>query len=204
MEDKRKYFLITEAVIYVLFIVYDLRGNDSVFIKYLGILLCMMYCFSKKDLLFSMALSFTAISDLFLLVLDRHYEIGVSTFVIVQLLYWFYFHRNGKAYTYGRLLVFLGILIGLYVTKNVTVLNVLVSFYFINLCFNFVSSLSDRKYVLLSFGFFLFICCDICVGLHNVLPYGKMYSVVSFLMWVFYLPSQVLISLYCEENMHGN
>ena len=45
-------------------------------------------------------------------------------------------------------------------------------------------------------GLLLFIACDINVGLNNVhLIEGIDYTLVNFLMWVFYLPSQVLLSL---------
>ena len=38
--------------------------------------------------------------------------------------------------------------------------------------------------------------CDVCVGLFNVLPPASpLYAAVSVGMWLFYLPSQVLITL---------
>ena len=54
----------------------------------------------------------------------------------------------------------------------------------------------DKEYLIFSLGLLLFIGCDINVGLNNVhLFEGIDYSLVNFLMWVFYLPSQVLLSL---------
>ena len=48
---------------------------------------------------------------------------------------------------------------------------------------------------LLFVGLSLFILCDINVALFNVLREGAMFRVCSVLMWVFYLPSQVLLVL---------
>ena len=50
-------------------------------------------------------------------------------------------------------------------------------------------------------GLLLFVGCDLCVGLHNlaaVLPVvdtGPLFSFAQVGMWLFYLPSQVLITL---------
>ena len=45
-------------------------------------------------------------------------------------------------------------------------------------------------------GLTLFVGCDTCVGLFNVLPAGSpLYFPASVGMWLFYLPSQVLIAL---------
>ena len=48
-------------------------------------------------------------------------------------------------------------------------------------------------------GLWLFVGCDICVGLHNLVPYLPLSAgsaaAVQFCMWALYLPSQVLIAL---------
>ena len=51
-------------------------------------------------------------------------------------------------------------------------------------------------------GLCLFLCCDICVGLHNmpsVLP-DWLQSAARIGMWTFYLPSQVMIVLSGKER----
>lgn len=59
---------------------------------------------------------------------------------------------------------------------------------------------------LLFVGLSLFILCDINVALYNTLAGGFVYRLSSVLMWVFYLPSQVLLVLasssipYCEKK----
>ena len=192
MSNKKKLFLITEAAIYVLFILSDLNNIDSTYLKYAGIILCFLYCLSQRNIIFSMALLFTSISDYFLLVQDNNYIIGISTFIVVQLIYCYYLYNQlCNTYFPFRLLLFVISVIILYLTEYLSLLNVLVSFYFINLVFNFICSLSDKNLRMFSLGLFLFICCDICVGLHNI----SLNPTAAFLMWVFYLPSQVIISL---------
>ncbi len=78
-------------------------------------------------------------------------------------------------------------------------------FYFSSLVINFIDSiLINRSYRskqigVFSIGLGLFILCDINVGLFNMFKYIKTNEFVSnmsgFAMWLFYLPSQVLISL---------
>ena len=201
MEKEKKIFLITESIIYILFIIFDLIGMNSSYLKYTGILLCLFYHICKKNRIFSCAFFFTAFADLFLLVLDDHYEIGVTSFIAVQLIYFFYLKKDCKTYINLRIGSFIGILIGFYMTGNISLLNLLTAFYFVNLVFNLLSSLSNPYQKVMSIGLFLFMCCDICVGLFNILSYGKAYEIVAFMMWVFYLPSQVLISL--SADMKG-
>ena len=192
MSNKKKLFLITEAAIYVLFILSDLNNIDSTYLKYAGIILCFLYCLSQRNIIFSMALLFTSISDYFLLVQDSNYIIGISTFIVVQLIYCYYLHcQLCNTYFPFRLLILIISIIILYLTEYLSLLNVMVAFYFINLVFNFICSLSDKNLRMFSLGLFLFICCDICVGLHNI----SLNPTAAFLMWVFYLPSQVIISL---------
>jgi len=57
-----------------------------------------------------------------------------------------------------------------------------------------------HKHISLFFtGLLLFLACDTCVGLSNLgsytdgIPAGNILSVISYLMWVFYLPSQEII-----------
>jgi len=44
-------------------------------------------------------------------------------------------------------------------------------------------------------GMVLFLLCDINVALYNILNEGLFYNISSISMWLFYLPSQVLLSL---------
>lgn len=82
-------------------------------------------------------------------------------------------------------------------------------FYFVCILTNTVTSLrsavheKSKPAILFAVGMCLFLLCDINVGLFNLsgfirLPeelYHFFYNAASFLMWVFYAPSQILIAL---------
>jgi hypothetical protein len=88
-------------------------------------------------------------------------------------------------------------------------------FYFICILTNTVRGVKaaidhpwDKGLLLYAFGISLFLLCDINVGFFNIsgyiaLPeavYDVLYSLSSILMWAFYAPSQVLITLSIKES----
>lgn len=89
-------FITLQAVLYTLFLTFDITGSQTVlssYIKFSIIILCFCYALllgksTDKSIIFVMraGLLFTVISDLFLLILD-YYIYGVITFIIVQQLY---------------------------------------------------------------------------------------------------------------------
>lgn len=184
---------------------------DTTLIKYSGIILCFIYSTmninkTKKSLI-SLALFFTLIADLFLLVLDKYYEIGVGVFIIVQIIYLIYLADLSKIYKdiILRAIIYLIILIVLLIIKENALVTYLSAFYFINLICNIIKSFSKKNdYLILSIGLLLFSCCDICVGLYNILYemydssgiINLVYHITCYGMWFFYLPSQGLIALH--------
>lgn len=190
----KRSFIISEVCLYLLFITMDLLNINSTYIKYLGIFLCFLYAVitNKKRVVSCL---FTLIADFFLLVIDKYYEVGLLAFIVVQLAYLYFLGNNKKRYLKGfiifRCVVVVAGLIVLYFSKNMSLLNVLVLIYFSSLFINTIQSYTQDN-LLFKIGLTLFVCCDICVGLHNI---SSSYTVASFMMWVFYLPSQVLIAL---------
>lgn len=205
-------FLLTEGLFYAAFLGLDLflpgTGWD-IPLKYGGILLCFLWALNadgnRDGKLTSIALAFTLLADLFLLVLDRWYVAGVSAFCVVQLLYLARLHRVDRkplalqvllrAVLTGAMLAAAGALGGLNFLTGLTL------FYFSQLLLNAATSLTlGRRGRIFALGLVLFIGCDLCVGLRNlaaVLP-GTTVPLLPFVsigMWLFYLPSQVLISL---------
>ena len=76
--------------------------------------------------------------------------------------------------------------------------NLLAGLYFSQLLSNTIPAWTrrGRQRRIFAAGLTLFAGCDLCVGLFNVLPPGSApYIAVSVGMWLFYLPSQVLIAL---------
>lgn len=209
-------FVLTECILYVFFLVLDLTSSSallSTILKYCSILLCFFFGFifgkTKDRILVVSALGLTAAADAFLLVLDTNYTAGILCFCGVQMLYYCRLLRAGgfaflpflpiRFLLTGCMFVFLGIL---HIWNLLTAAGV---FYFTQLLFNAAESLALRHislpYRLFSAGLILFLCCDLCVGLSNLptaAPFTVPEPVLSFAqngMWLFYLPSQVLITL---------
>jgi hypothetical protein len=175
------------------------------------------------------ALFFTVISDLFILLLD-YYFYGVLTFVIVQQLYGMRLileRRSDRGsgiikidFTLwgsflARILIqagFTAVVCILLSQTGVILERLLVTsvFYFICILMNAITAVKaafkdtkEKSKVIFAVGIFLFLLCDINVGLFNLsgfisMPehlYGIIYSFSAVLMWTFYAPAQVLLAL---------
>ncbi len=198
-------FLALEAVLYVIFLILDLtgRGGQTIWLKYSGILLCLLcallYAVQGGDRLVFPALLFTAGADWFLLVQNDHLILGVALFLVVQTLYLLRLRRMGANSCYwlrSMLALLLGVAV--FAFGLASWLNLLVALYFSQLLSNAILAWSARKWVFAA-GLSLFVCCDICVGMFNL---GILASFASVGMWLFYLPSQVLIVLSTKEAPH--
>ena len=94
---------------------------------------------------------------------------------------------------------------------SLNLLTGLVCLYFPQLLCNAAESLrirTDRAGRRFSLGLCLFLCCDICVGLHNLFLAAPpalpgLARTVQLAMWAFYLPSQVLIVLSADGRPDG-
>ena len=210
-------FLCAEAILYISFLYCDLNGlwGIGTGLKYAALLLCLLLSLdgrSDRDgRMVSLALLLTALADLFLLVLDRHYAVGVAFFCPVQVLYALRLHRmaSHSLPLWPRLLLSGSALAAVTAAGCLELLTALVCFYFPQLVCNAFESLRlapQRRNHLFSLGLWLFLCCDICVGLHNLALYLPVSlpvpaSFVQVAMWAFYLPSQVLIVLSASRRL---
>ena len=167
------------------------------------------------------ALLFTVCADICLLLAD-YYEWGVAFFILVQVWYLYRLWGAGAAASIKGILVFrcilfLAAMAALLCMKiPVDRLLLITVFYFINIVHNTLLAVKwfrstgdaldedhNRKALFFVSGMILFVLCDINVGIYNCGGYlsgqGAVYeAVMSFAsvgMWLFYLPSQVLISL---------
>ena len=207
-------FLIAEIVIYVAFMtVENAFGGNVTALKYSGILLAFAVSVfvapmgGRDGIILAAAMLFTAISDLFIFILNI-YEAGVVTFIAVQTLYFIRIYNKLRRKPYISLAVravLMAIcLTALGCTGNLTLLTGLVSVYFPMLVVNVVESaflIKKSKINILFFvGLILFACCDVCVGLFNFSNVGVAFpqgflNFVGSAIWAFYLPSQTLIVL---------
>lgn len=209
-------FVIAEAAIYITFIIYDFAyGRSLVYVKYAGILICLAFAaigiifYGKDAITVTAALTFTSISDLFILVLFDHLEAGLCTFIITQLIHFARIYLiNGKkpyislgvrAIAVTILLIVLGALNQL--NSAVVVLSCI---YFPQLVINVAESAFlikiNKKYALFFIGLALFMFCDICVGIFNLSQLGSdlpanVVNLARLSIWIFYLPAQVLVVL---------
>ena len=200
--NKHHYFILLETIIYLGFLAGDLFAYDTSLIKYAGVVLCFVRALCKRNKVITLAFGFTLISDFILLLLNRHYVAGMCFFILVQMTYLYFLRRQQckPCFLFRGLVLCLGMFF-LLVNRQADLLYITVLFYFANLLGNTLSSFTNPRLRMMFFGFALFVCCDICVGMHNLLPYGRLYDVISYCMWLFYLPSQVLICLGSEKAL---
>lgn len=202
-------FLSAEGVLYAVFLSLDLagRGGQAIPIKYAGVLLCLAFsllCAARGgDRLVPAALALTAGADWFLLVRNDRYALGVALFLCVQGVYFLRLRRAGVPAAYplrsglalgaGLAVCAAGMAVG-----QAAPLNLLAALYFSQLLSNTVLAwrLKGRRWRRFALGLTLFVGCDVCVGLFNALPAASpLYPAASVGMWLFYLPSQILIAL---------
>ena len=180
-----KIFLILETALYGTFFL--LGRQIGIFLKYVSILLCAVYA-RPGERRVALALAFTVLADLFLLVLGNYLVLGVALFIAVQALYARHVGRETRVTLCLRAvltLAFWGVLLWL---DLCTPLNLLAGVYFPQLLCN--AALAWKRDRVLALGLTLFIGCDVCVGLWNL------FGIAGAGMWAFYLPSQVLIALH--------
>ena len=206
-------FLATLGCLYAAFLALDLLRPGSgwdVPLKYAAIILCFLKslgCPQNTDgLLARWALGLTLAADFFLLVLDRWYGAGVACFCIVQGLYLARIRRAGGWPLWPELALrtlaaaaLLGLAAGLGAMNGLTALALC---YFSQLACNAAAALLlGRRGRVLAAGLLLFVGCDLCVGAMNLSPAlaallpAPLFSFARVGMWLFYLPSQALITL---------
>lgn len=212
-------FLLIEVALYLSFLLLDFKyasfDDLSTILKYSSIILCLVcslyFGLRKRNILnflIPIALTFTLISDYFLLINNdvSSYSIGLITFIIAQLIYFVLISlifKSLKAFLINlvfRIVLTSIVIVVLYLLKEDNLETFLALSYFVELLANFIFSLflikTDKRLILFSVGLLLFICCDINVGLNNVHIIPNLdYEIVNNLMRLFYLPSQTLICL---------
>lgn len=207
-------FVGIETALYAAFLAMDLTGAgpSTVPVKYAGILLCVCFALYAAlqggDRLALPALALTALADWFLLVRNDRYAVGVAVFLCVQTVYYLRLRRLGAGSGWplrAALALLAGA--GLYALNLASPLNLLAGLYFSQLLSNTLLawSVKGKRLTLFALGLTLFVGCDVCVGLTNsgLVP-PEVLRFVSVGMWLFYLPSQVLIALSAlpEEVSH--
>ncbi|MCY6356116.1 lysoplasmalogenase family protein [Clostridium sp. ZS2-4] len=206
--------IVAIILIYINFLMVDLQGGDSRMLKYISILLCFILSLfirdrgnDKRDTrLLHEALFFTISADLNLVILNN-FILGVSAFCIVQIIY---IIRHSRNIFLNKRDIVLFLIEGIIVSRLVIMLNmriyeykelyIIACIYSILLLTSVLMAFGTIKRVFYSkinsyfitIGMILFLLCDINVGLYHI---GKIQYISGILVWLFYLPSQLLLSL---------
>ncbi len=220
-----KYYLIAEAILFLLIQwaettqPYTVTGK----VMYAAIVLnavtiCYFYSRYRGDVRVPLAIMITLIADYYLTYQNRSFEVGVSWFILVQLIYAWrtrtdvgsILFRLFCSLVYCALLSYLGMdrLQAILCALSMGILtgNVVYSWKKVNAKSGYMY-LMDSDH-LLALGLTLFAGCDLSIGLRNVLegaggltPFRILYYVMYYLTWICYLPSQVFLVLsYLESH----
>ena len=194
-------FLSVEGALYAMFLVLDLvgQGSRAVPLKYGGVLLCLAFSLLGTDRLVPLALALTAGADWFLLVRNDHYALGIALFLCVQAVYALRLCAGGAGSAFVlRAALALGAGLGAWAAGLTALVELLAALYFSQLLSNALLAwtLRGERRRAFALGLTLFVGCDVCVGLFNARIGGlALYYFAAVGMWLFYLPSQVLIAL---------
>jgi hypothetical protein len=209
-----KYVSFLVVVIYIVFLNMDAitknLGNDySLYLKYSTIILCFILslligsegCNNTDKLLVQSARLFTVIADYFLVILDDC-KYGILCFCIVQIIYIIrhsfvvkvklYKLSLAAALIMTSLIMLLG-RINLHDLKKEVVMEG--AAYGCILLLSLYIALQTKDY-LICIGMLLFFMCDINVALYNI---TKEFT-LGFLIWLFYMPSQLFLTLSGFKN----
>lgn len=169
----------------------------------------------RDIVLLQFAMSFTVIADLCLVIIHL-YRVGVVFFCFVQITYYVRYTNDKIKTTISRFFIIFMLIVCLYFIGNIFIIKIttlipLSLFYLICLLSSVIKAMnvwknnlypSPSKYMIV-FGMLLFLLCDICVALYNTPVLLQLtgnfiirfQQITGFLIWAFYVPSQLLLSL---------
>lgn len=172
------------------------------------------FSLSKDYVLTQIGLICTLCADYFLVwSVPQHRLTAMAFFSVTQIAYFlriYFSDENMKRKKLHLTLRLISLLLIIIVTlcilnENTDALALVSMTYYVNLIFNMVFAFAEfKKHMVFAVGLLLFICCDTVVGLsmldsYLVIPNDSlMYKLINpgfNLAWVFYVPSQVMISL---------
>lgn len=203
-------FLGLSSVLY--YFILTAGGTLLVATSYAAIVLCFLYAlFRGSNKLILGGLACTLGADFFLVICDPIQQLwGMVFFLGAQSLYAAMLHRShpGKPFLFARIaLIAVAEVITVAILKgNTDALAAISICYYVNLIFNILMAFVQFKdYPLFAIGLVFFLLCDTVIGLQvaagGYLPIPEGSALHDFLFmpfnlsWLFYLPSQVLISL---------
>ena len=189
-------FVLSELIIYLTVIRNHLNDTENGLVSYGALIICALfavYAFvrkrNRKNGMLLLAAILTLLADYYLVYVNDNYVLGVFLFCLVQITYALQLD-NRKTFIY-RTLILTAALIILFISGNLTLLYGLSVCSFVNLLINCFDALSLGQRIE-ALGLVLFLLCDLNVGLSNV---NIKPELTGLLVWIFYVPSQVLLRL---------
>lgn len=219
-----KVFIYVSTMIFIAFLCTDIIFKDktnlySIYLKYSTIVLCFILSiligkdgYSKKDtLLLQFAKFFTLIADYYLLI-TANYKLGILCFCAVQIIYIIRHSLMEKSIYKNVTFIIIALIMSLLTPilvninsfdKSLLSLGSLYGALLVTSVYCGLSTLKRGYYpkkaaFFISIGITLFLLCDLNVALFNIVPYiglGRYEFFTGFLIWIFYFPSQILLSL---------
>ena len=206
-----RYYLLTEAILFAGVLIMqmaDQREAEDVLV-FLCIACNAVYILRTSSGLPLAAMLLTLCADTFMVLLNVHIPAGIWLFCCVQLLYAWCLHKRGYRLLPVRILAFVlpaavVIITGPKETADLSVsIPAILSFSL--LVINVVCAVAagarfntgaDR---LFAAGLLMFLGCDLCVGLRNLPVPQPVQTAAYALNWIFYIPSQVLLTVSLPE-----
>jgi hypothetical protein len=156
------------------------------------------YALGRSDALLSRAALLCTLAADFSMLMLRNDTLGLAFFMLVQLIYHVRCLPARKIPVYMLLELAVCALAAFFLNSRVPLDTLLASVYAICFLFSVCASIRHRtrwpmpNQLMIPAGMVLFFLCDINVGLYNIFSYNPIFRV---LFWIFYLPSQALLSL---------
>lgn len=215
-------FLPIVILLYINILILDISGGNIYWysnnIKFFCIFLCFITTLSigrkgisiRDTAFLQLGLFFTIISDFFLVILNWN-TLGIAVFCVVQELYIirYYPKINIQKLLKFTLLVILFILSCKILFPRINLLYTVAFIYAVFLVksvfYSFKAltnnTLPKINCAMVSIGMSLFFLCDINVAASNILytlnsiAFAQVINISEFLIWFFYIPSQILLTL---------
>lgn len=153
----------------------------------------------------ALGMGITLIADLFLTFIGGKglfTNLGVFCFCLIEIVYVIYL-KSPLPSIIARIVLFVALVVAalllnvLTVTTGLAVLNISI------LLLNVIDAWAAKRFdpgILFQIGITLFFLGDICTGLREI-THGSVHDVAAFLVWIFYLPTQVLITLHYVKRL---
>ena len=202
------FVFIFESILNIDFI-FDWFHYSIILIDFLFILINFIIdikLFKTEYVYIFIALMFTIVADLILVIICEHLPIGVGFFILVQLGYLNFIHYEKNKFRFiTTIIITLIALLILIIFRNDPNLNIYVStlyglLFISNTTFAIIKKL-DKMFII---GLILFMLCDICVALDTLQFFNDPNDFIFRLIWVFYMPSQILITFSALKKMSNN